>query len=50
MRSDNAKLRNRHLPRRDARGFTLIEMLITVTVLLVVMGGVAAMVYLSSRS
>lgn len=50
MRSDTAKLRNRHLPRRDARGFTLIEMLITVTILVVVMGGVAAMVYLSSKS
>src|SRR6185295_14344372 len=50
MRSHTAKLRIRHLPRRDARGFTLIELLITLTVLVVVMGAVAAMVYLSSKS
>lgn len=50
MRSHTAKFRIRHLPRRDARGFTLIELLITVTVLLVVMGAVGAMVYLSSKS
>ena len=50
MRSDSAHLRHRHAPRRDARGFTLVELLITLTVLVVVMGTVATMVYLSSKS
>ncbi len=50
MRSHVAQVRSRHLPRRDARGFTLVELLITLTVLVVVMGSVMAMVYLSSRS
>src|SRR5678816_1857060 len=50
MRSHTAKFRIRHLPRRDARGFTLVELLITLTVLVVVMSAVGAMVYLSSRS
>jgi len=50
MRSHIAQIRSRHLPRRDARGFTLIELLITLTVLVVVMGAVMAMVYLSSKS
>src|SRR5678815_805976 len=50
MRSHTAKFRIRHLPRRDARGFTLIELLITLTVLIVVMGTVSVMVFLSSKS
>jgi len=50
MRSDSAQLRHRHAPRRDARGFTLVELLITLTVLVVVMGTVAVIVYVSSKS
>src|SRR5215213_7790684 len=50
MRSHIAQIRHLHIPRRDARGFTLVELLITLLVLLVVMGTVSAMVNLSSRS
>ncbi|MEO5617050.1 MAG: FG-GAP-like repeat-containing protein [Candidatus Eisenbacteria bacterium] len=50
MRSEFAKSRNGHTPRRDALGFTLVELLITLTILAVVMGTVAVMIYLSSKS
>lgn len=50
MRSHPEQIRHRHLPRRDARGFTLIELLITLTVLVVVMGTVSVIVYMSSKS
>ena len=50
MRSESPHLRHRHAPRRDVRGFTLVELLITLTVLVVVMGTVAAIVYISSKS
>ena len=50
MRSHDASFRHRHDPSRDARGFTLVELLITLTVLIVVMGTVTTMLYLSSKS
>src|SRR5258707_8763000 len=50
MRSNPANIRHRHDPCRDARGFTLVELLTPLTVLIVVMGTVSAMLYLSSKS